>query len=92
MNRETLERELVTFDKQKVITQCMKLFDSNAGLVNETIRLKGLIDEVIILKAEHMNEVKRLNKRTLWQVLNERIQARIDSIRFRNGGAVKLRS
>ena len=84
LNREELEREIVNYDKQKLITQCLKLFESNMGLVNQI----GINRESrIILKAE-IKELKaenqRLSLRTLWQVLNERIALRTEKIRKRN--------
>ena len=91
LNREELEREIVNYDKQKLITQCLKLFDSNVGLVRqlegELVKRRECAEEALALQIR----LSRLERRTLWEVLNERIQGRIDAIRFRRGGAVKLK-
>lgn len=84
LNREDLEREIVNYDKQKLITQCLKLFDSNVGLVDELEKMclsaKNAAEDAIGLRAEK----SRLERRTLWQVLNERIALRTEKIRKRN--------
>ena len=84
LNRDELEREIVNYDKQKLITECLKLFDSNVGLVNElgVTRASRVIlkDEIKELKIDN----NRLELRTLWQVINERIELRTEKIRKRN--------
>ena len=84
LNRDELEREIVNYDKQKLITQCLKLFDSNVGLARELGIIRqshtGLKAEAKELKTEN----HRLHLRTLWQVLNERIALRTEKIRKRN--------
>ena len=82
--REELEREIVNYDKQKLITQCLKLFDSNVRLVDELGATRAsrviLKDEIKELKIDN----NRLELRTIWQVLNERIALRTEKIRKRN--------
>lgn len=47
MEREDLERELVTKDKQSVITDCLNLFDVNASLVAVNTEYKKRIDGLV---------------------------------------------
>ena len=84
LNREELEREIVNYDKQKLITQCLKLFDSNVGLVRQ-------LEEELFKRREYTEEtlrlqlkLRRLEHLTLWQVLIERIELRTEKIRKRN--------
>lgn len=83
LNRDELEREIVNYDKQKLITECLKLFDSNVRLVDELQTSRDIAtiwkNDITVLQLE----VQRLNERTLWQVLNKRIEHRIDKIRKR---------
>lgn len=77
LTRFDLEKELVNYDRQKLITECLKLFDSNKGLIVELemntrigLNLKG---EVKDLKAE----VDRLKRRKLFGVINDRLDWKI---------------
>ena len=84
LNREELEREIVNYDKQKLITECLKLFDSNVRLVDDllTAREGGKITMEQLTKAK--GKIYLLETRTIWQVLNERIALRTEKIRKRN--------
>lgn len=83
LNRDELEREIVNYDKQKLITECLKLFDSNVGLVDRIGELRGVNMELLKQRVEYKEKADRLELRTLWQVLNERIALRIEKIRKR---------
>jgi predicted Zn-dependent peptidase len=81
--RDNIERELVRHDKQKLITQCLKLYDSNVRLADELARLNVVGVEAMKSVNQFKAEVRRLTERTMWQIINERIQFRIDKIRSR---------
>jgi hypothetical protein len=84
LNRDELERELVVYDKQKLITQCLKLFDSNKSLSHI---IEGQVEKIRILEAEKQTdtvEIDRLNSRRWVTVLNESIRKRTVRIRNRN--------
>lgn len=71
LNREDLERELVMYDKQKLITQCLKIFDTNVELVNSVKRL-GLAADEAKEKANSLGaELDRLRKLKFWAWVNE---------------------
>ena len=83
LERDTLERELVRRDKQALITDCLKIFDTNTMLFHQIEAHKERLTQ---LEAENRTlsvEVERLVARTLWVILNERIKFRIDKIRNR---------
>jgi hypothetical protein len=81
--RETFERELLKRDKQSIITYSLKTFDKLEMVDKERTILndknKGYLKQIQTQAAE----INRLNSRTLWQVINERLQIRIDAIRAR---------
>lgn len=84
LTREELERELVRFDKQKLITQALKLFDTNKTLQQI---IEGQIEKIRILDAEKTSltvEVDRLEGRKWVQVLNESIERRVKRLKERN--------
>jgi len=83
LNRDELEREIVNYDKQKLITECLKLFDSNVGLVDRIEQLRGVNMELLKQRVAYKEEADQLRIRTLWQVLNQRIELRIEKIRKR---------
>ena len=88
--RYELEKSLVKRDRQALISDCMKCYDTIESL---TIQIDSYKERLKVVEEEgkiNADEVFRLRTRTIWQVLNERIEGRIDAIRFRNGGAVKL--
>ena len=84
LKRDDLERELVRQDKQKLITQCLKLFDSNSMLASI---IDGQVEKIRILEAEKTTlrvENDRLDARRWVAVLNESIRKRVVRIRNRN--------
>jgi hypothetical protein len=78
LSRDELERELVGRDKQALISDCLKIFDMNTMLFEqlEVSKQTGTMLSV---------EVARLNSRTLWAILNERIAIRIEQRRKKRG-------
>lgn len=81
LDREVLERELVCRDKQALISDCLKIFDTNTLLFEQVRELtaQGLEDKARINGFK--KEIERLNARSLWAILNERIQWRIDRMK-----------
>lgn len=83
LKRDELEHELVGRDKQALISDCLKIFDTNTMLF-EQIQESKIIEKQLKAAIDLLTaEVKRLNARTLWEILNERIQGRIENIRSR---------
>lgn len=83
LERDTLERELVRRDKQALIGDCLKIFDTNTILFEQIETAKAQLKDW----ENHFNvatrEIDRLKARTLWAILNERIAWRIEKIRKR---------
>jgi len=69
--RDDLEHELVMFDKQKLITQCLKLFDTNKELVS-SLKAIGMEREglVKVVSGYRDNEIK-LRSLKFWPWVNE---------------------
>lgn len=83
LDRGKLERELVLRDKQALIGDCLKIFDTNTVMFEQMEILKAeAIDAAAAIRGFKV-EIDRLNARSLWQVLNERIARRIEKIRKR---------
>jgi hypothetical protein len=83
LERDELERELVRRDKQSLISDCLKIFDTNTMLFEQVEQLKGERNDARAETQALKTEVERLKARTLWSILNERIQWRIEKIRSR---------
>lgn len=83
LKREELEREIVTYDKQKLITQVLKVFDSNVRLAEELERSRA----VGVATMESLNKAKKrideLEGLTIWQKINQRLEYKINKIRTR---------
>lgn len=77
LTQDELERELVVYDKQKLITECLKLFKYNKHLSKELTesRLQLTYHKTCLSNANM--EIVRLKKRTVWQVINERLSEAI---------------
>jgi hypothetical protein len=73
LTREELERELVMFDKQTVITQCLKLFDTNTNLVLQIEAYQNRIKEMEEMVEGLVAKNKELKQRTWFQMLRKRI-------------------
>jgi len=83
LERGDLERELVVKDKQTLITDCLKIFDTNTMLFEQLQALKEAGKEAAKAAEAFGVEIERLKARTFWAIINERIQWRIDKIRQR---------
>ncbi len=83
LERDELERELVRRDKQSLISDCLKIFDTNTMLFEQIETEKGRSADLEAEKRALSVEVERLAARTLWAILNERIERRIAKIRNR---------
>jgi len=83
LERHDLERELVVKDKQTLITDCLKIFDTNTILFEQIetakMHMDNLGQDIVDLK----KEIERLKARSLWAILNERIAWRIDKMKKR---------
>jgi hypothetical protein len=85
LKRDDLERELVRHDKQALITDCLKIFDTNTIMFEQIETLKAQVKDL-----EARLDIKRariylLEKRTVWQVINTRLQKRIEKMKSRRG-------
>ena len=83
LQRDELERELVTRDKQALIGDCLKIFDTNTMLFEQ---LEAAKTGLIVLKgANEKFEVKvnRLRQRKWWQLIYDRLAWKIEKIRKR---------
>lgn len=83
MTRDELERELVGYDKQKLITNCLKLFDANVKLVESA---KTAREESGRLSGENLRletEMTALKEKPFWHLVNQWLEFRIESIRSR---------
>jgi phage shock protein A len=83
LERDVLERELVRKDKQALITDCLKIFDTNTMIFEQVETLKAQVKDL-----EARLDIKRariylLEKRTVWQVVNTRLQKRIEKMKSR---------
>jgi len=83
LERDELERELVLRDRQALITDCLKIFDTNTMMFEQIESLKGDNKLLNDLLKGLGKEIDRLKARTLWSILNERIAWRIEKIRKR---------
>jgi len=83
LERDELERDLVRRDKQALISDALKIFDSNTILFEKNIAYRHELDVIDKDKTALVVEVERLKARKFWAILNERIQWRIDKIRQR---------
>jgi len=83
LERDELELELVRKDKQALINDCLKIFDTNTMLFEQVEAAKGNNDILDKMIRKLGTEIDRLKARTLWSILNERIQWRITKMRKR---------
>jgi len=84
MDREQLERELVRKDKQAVITDCLKIYDTNNKLLKEFADLqKEWLAQKEELKGKRA-EIKRLRARKWYSILNTHIAQKLEAKRRRN--------
>ncbi len=80
-SRDELERELVRFDKQKILTQCLKLYDTNVELVLKIEAYQTRVKEMEEMVEGLVEKNRELKERKWIKVLNDNIQAKIDKKR-----------
>ena len=83
LERDDLERELVRQDKQTLITDCLKIFDTNTIMFEQNETFKAQVLDLEQRIKEHQDEIERLRGRSLWAILNGRIAWRIEKMRNR---------
>ena len=83
LERHDLERELVVKDKQTLITDCLKIFDTNTIIFEQAEQLKKDVINATLEMDRLECEIERLKARSLWAILNERIAWRIDKMKKR---------
>jgi len=89
LTKDELEREICVYDKQKLISYCLKLFETNQRLVETNRALYEAGEMNKRFAKDYKKEADRLKGRTLWQVLNERIEIRINRIKSRRAASVE---
>jgi hypothetical protein len=84
LKRDDLERDLVGRDKQSLISDCLRLFDSN-------LRLKEIIDQqdhkidIARKEAERYRQAFEKQKTKTWvQVLNQTIEEKLKKLKRKN--------
>lgn len=83
LERDELERELVVKNKQALISDCLKIFDTNTMIFEQIETAKGNTKVLDDLIRKLGKEIDRLKARTLWAILNERIAWRIEKMKKR---------
>ncbi len=72
LKREELERELVVYDKQKLITQCLKLFDSNERLTFELTKSRAAFRKTQDLLFTKQEELRKLKELGVWKFVQRK--------------------
>ena len=78
LKRDDLERDLVRYDKQKLISECLKIFDSNKMLRDI---VHNRVEQIATIEQDRTSlrvEVDRLKSRSIWEILNERTRIRLN--------------
>jgi len=83
LERDQLERELVTKDKQTLITDCLKIFDVNTLMFEQAETAKAYIKDLEDQLNQANKRILFLECRTVWQVINTRLEKAIEKIRKR---------
>lgn len=82
-NRDEIERSIVSYDKQKLITEVLKVYDVNVRLADELVTARN----VGIETTEKLNAAKKrineLETMTIWQKINQRLEFKISKIKAR---------
>lgn len=82
-NRDEIERSIVSYDKQKLITEVLKVYDVNVRLADELVTARN----VGIETTEKLNAAKKrineLETMTIWQKINQRLEFKITKIKTR---------
>ncbi len=74
LTREDLERDLVRMDKQKLITECLKLFSTNVQLVERIEAYRVRVRIVEEANADLMTVNKALKQVTWWSLLKDKLR------------------
>ena len=82
--REEIERELVRYDKQKLITECLKMFDSNMGLADQVKTLRDKLGEAQIAEGTARKAEKRYDEMTVWQFINQKLSRAVERKKTNN--------
>ena len=61
------ERDLVSMDKQKIISYCLKLLSVNKEMAIHRVRAESGYKELTEINKEITNELERLHKKTVWE-------------------------
>jgi len=83
LERDELEREIVTYDKQKLITEVLKIWEVNVRLAGELDRSRTAGIRAMEKIAEHRNRIDELERMTLWQKINQRLEYKIERMKAR---------
>ena len=70
---EDLERELVLYDKQKLITYCLKLFNTNQELVLQVESYQHRVKEMDTMIEGLVDKNRELKTITWFQLLKKRL-------------------
>lgn len=83
LKRDELERELVMQDKQSLITNCLKIFDTNTMLFEQVEHSKVVIKQAVVTAKILNEEINQLRQRKWWQLINDRLAWKIEKKRER---------
>ena len=87
MQREELERDIVSYDKQKLISVSLKLFDSNKRLADNVRKLKASNARRIDEAAKYEAELKSLYNLPFWGWVNNWLERAIKRKKDANKGS-----
>jgi hypothetical protein len=77
LTKRELEKELIGYDRQKVISKCLKLFEMNRRVVSHNDKIRLMLNDYRKRDILQGAEISRLRSRTVWQVLNENLIRKI---------------
>ena len=83
LERDELERELVLRDKQALIGDCLKIFDTNTMLFEQIEAAKVELKQLKSDKQELSDLIDVYKQRKWWQLINDRLAWKIEKIRKR---------
>lgn len=83
LERDDLERELVRRNKQSLIDDCLKIFDTNTMLFEQIETQKAMTAQLEDEKGKLIIQVDMLRQRKWWQLINDRLMWQIEKMRKR---------
>lgn len=83
LERDDLERELVRRNKQSLIDDCLKIFDTNTMLFEQIETQKARTAQLEDEKGKLIIQVDMLRQRKWWQLINDRLMWQIEKMRKR---------